>query len=40
MSSDAQLGGRPRGALMTDEGYEEYQEDLRIGTGGAAQGNQ
>ena len=36
MSDGTQLNIRPRGAFMTDEGYDEYQEDLRIGTQGAA----
>lgn len=31
MSDGTQLGGRPRGALMTDEGYESYQADLGVG---------
>ena len=36
MSDGTQLNIRPRGAFMTDEGLEEYNENLRIGTQDAA----
>ena len=38
MSDNTQLGGRPKGAFMTDEGFEAYQADLRVGAQGGAAG--